>query len=199
MRTARYFGGAHGCFIDLELRLVGPYAGTAGDRALEVVDGTMNFQDMIIIESSLLKLAVHIRRNNEIIQVPGGDPIPKNGEALMGSGVAIEVGAVPVKAPAEMGIGLEVFRVCRLNEAQSQALIPGVGIPEPLITAKVGQPRVNPHASPGRDDQSRGIANGGCRCGQVVGCCHGLTLNEKDSKATETLTVFRIASKASSL
>ena len=74
-------------------------------------------------------------------------------KAVVGDGLPVEVGAVAVEAPAEGRVALEMGRVGGLDEGEPEPLVHRVGVPEPLVAAEVGEPRVDPHPGPGGDDQ----------------------------------------------
>jgi hypothetical protein len=71
----------------------------------------------------------------------------------MGDRGTVEVGAMAVEPPAKGRITLKMLRVGTLNKGKPQTGIGRIGLPEPLIAAKVRQPRIHPHAGAGGNNQ----------------------------------------------
>jgi len=64
---------------------------------------------------------------------------------------------VAVEAPGKCGVPFEPPGVGHLDEGNPEPGHGGVGLPEPFVAPKVGQPRIDTHAGPRRDQQRIGI------------------------------------------
>ena len=111
-------------------------------------------------EAGLLELPVDVRREDEGAVRLLRRPPQKRGEALVRNGAPVEVQAVAVEAPGERGVVEEPLGVRELLEAQAQLAERGVGVPEPLRAAEVGEPRVDSHPGAGRDHERLGLVDG---------------------------------------
>src|SRR5512145_230981 len=107
----RAFGdvpGAHGVVIDRNLLVVVPDRVAAGGEALQMMDRTVYFENLVVPVAGLLELAVDVGGDHEGVQIEAVGPLLQKKETAMRFGVPVEVGAVAVKPPAEGRITLEV-------------------------------------------------------------------------------------------
>ncbi len=123
----------------------------------------MNFKYPVIIKTGLLKLAIHVGGNHKMRSSLLLYPTLDETKAVMGNGIAVQIGAVAVEAPAKGRIALKMLRVGTLHKREPQACIGWVSLPEPLITAKIGQPRIYSHPAPSDHKQSH-ATSAACSC-----------------------------------
>lgn len=139
---------------------------TAG-RALQVMDGAMDFADLIGSETGFLELAIDVAGE-------GAEPVPhvfrqiaEQGEAGVRRGLPVEGEAMAVEAPGEARVGFEGGRVGDRFEGDSGPAECRIGRPEPVRPAKIGQPRIDAHAGAGGDQQAVGSTQPFGRPGEV--------------------------------
>lgn len=137
-RAVRHRGGAHGGCIDIKLVLIGPDGVAAAGGALQMVDGAVDLPYEVGVKACALKVAIDIRGDNEMFHFEAFDPLVENGKAMMWRGVTVQVGAVAVKAPRKVGITLKMGGIRRLDKAEAEAGVHGIGVPEPMVASEVG-------------------------------------------------------------
>lgn len=148
-RAVRNRGGAHGGWVDIKVVLIRPDGVAAAGAALEVVDGAVHLPYVVGVKACGLKVAIDVGGYNEMLQVEAFDPIFEDGKALVWRGIAVQVGAVAVKAPCKMGITLKMGGIRGLDKAEAETGVHGIGIPEPFVASKVGEAGIHPHPCPG--------------------------------------------------
>ena len=130
---------AHGGKIDRDCLVIDPNGIAAGRETLQMVDRTVNFEDLILAVAGLLELAVDVRGDDETVLVEFRGPILQQLEAAMRFRLPIKVGAMTVEAPAESRVSFKIGWIGRPDEIDAEAFIHRVGVPEPLISTKIGQ------------------------------------------------------------
>ncbi len=171
VRAGGEMPGAHGPEVDIDLFLVGPDGGAAGPQALQVMNGTVDFKDLLFSKTGLLKLSIDIGGDNKGGQLKVFDPVAEDSETGIGDGVTIKVGAVAVKAPGKGGIALKVGRIGSFDKGEAELTVGWIRVPEAFIAAEIRETGIDPHAGAGSDDQRFSGANGGSS--GMQGCCQG--------------------------
>lgn len=122
-------------------------------QTLQVVNGAVAFIDGAVREPGFLKLAVHIAGEHRPAVGLGLSPVFEDAEPGMGLGVAVEIEAVAVEAPGELGVAFKSRWTGYAGEFQACPGQCGIRLPEAFIATKVGQPGIHTHASACGDDE----------------------------------------------
>ena len=99
----------------------------------------MAFDDPIGVEPRALKLAVDVGGVNEGINRSRFAPTLQDGKAFVRSSGPIQVETMSVKPPGKLGIVVKPSRTSQLGEAETEFFIERIGVPETLVSSKVGQ------------------------------------------------------------
>ena len=116
----------------------------------------MHLMDAFVSESRLLELAVNIGGDHEAVETEAFAPVEEHCKSGMGGCFPVKVGAMAVESPAEGRVSVEVGRVGGAREADAEALVHRVGVPETLLSTEIGKAGINPHSRPGSDYQGAG-------------------------------------------
>ena len=131
----------------------------AGLGALQIVNGAVAFLHQAGRETGLLKLPVHVAGEHPATARLGAGPALQQHKALVRRGVAVQLQAVPVKAPGQARVALEIFSAGRIGKAHAGMAQRRVGAPESRVAAEIRQAGIHPHARAGAHDQRIGLAN----------------------------------------
>lgn len=77
MDAFRNVPGTHGCEIDWNGFVVLPNRRRARFITLEVMDGTVDLEDVLLSEPCLLELAINVGGDNEAIETKTSAPVKK--------------------------------------------------------------------------------------------------------------------------
>lgn len=158
--------GAHGGFIDSEIKPVFPDGVGATGRALQPVNGAVDLPYALGGETGGVELSVDIGGSDEILQIETFDPVLEDGKTWVRCGTAIQVSTMAVKPPRKMWVALKVRRIGGLHKGQPEALVHGIGVPEPFFAPEIGETGIHPHPSSGGDNHSVGGTDSGSSAGK---------------------------------
>ena len=133
-----------------------PDFATTSFQALQVMNRSMALGYTLPIESGLGKLTVHVAgKYKTTFRQTFTDPAQKL-ETIVWHGGPVEIKSMAVKPPGQPGIAFECRRTGDTLKRDARLSERGVGSPEPLRTAKIGQPRVDTHSCACRDQKAVG-------------------------------------------
>ncbi len=154
-RQRRY--GPHRRLVDRDLERVGREdADAAVVQALHRADGPVDLDDPVRVEPGALEMAVDVGREDEPAVRRSVGPAAQDGEPLVRRGATVQAHPVAVEAPGQLGILGEPLRVGDGRELEPEPLVGGIGLPEALRTAEVGQAAVDAHPRAGADQDGVG-------------------------------------------
>lgn len=116
-----------------------------------------------------LELAIDVAGEDAVTLGHALAPAFEDREAGVRFGVPVQLQAMAVETPGQRRIGVEGVRRGDLGERHARAGEGGVGLPESLVAAKIGQARVDAHAGAGGDEQQVGIGDQGGGLFEQVG------------------------------
>ncbi len=171
VRAGGKMPGAHSKEVDVNLFLVRPDFVATGLQTLQVMNGAVDFKDFLFSKTGFLKLAIDIGGDDKGGMMKVFDPVAEDGEAGIGDGITIKVGAVAVKAPSKGGIALKVGGVGGFDKGKAELTIGRISVPETFIAAEIRETGIDPHPGAGGDDQRFSGADSGSS--SMLDCTQG--------------------------
>ncbi len=120
---------------------------------------TVDFHYPVFGKSGFLELPVDVRGDDEKSVFAPVRPAKEQLESVVRNGFPVQAKPVSVEPPRERKITAEPCGIRKIGKTQALDFVGRIGVPEPSISAKIGQPRVDPHPCPGGDQNRFRLPN----------------------------------------